>query len=180
MAEVALKGGEKLKEYLQKVASKVNSGAELRVGFLENATYPNGTPVAMIAAIQEFGAPRAGIPPRPFFRNMIAKHQDEWPAGFAKQLRETNFDLKATFERAGAAIAGQLRQSIVDTNEPPLSPVTLMIRKMKSEGKTITRASLAEARSRLAKGESTAGVSTKALVETGHLLNSVDYEVKLK
>jgi hypothetical protein len=180
MAEVTLKGGDKLKQYLNNISYKVNSGAELRVGFLANASYPDGKPVAMIAAIQEFGAPRAGIPPRPFFRNMIAKHQDEWPKGFATQLRETNYDLKATFERAGAAIAGQLRQSIVDTSDPPLSPITLMIRKMKSEGKTITAASLGEAARRVAAGESTGGISSKPLVETGHLLNSVDYEVKLK
>ena len=180
MAEVTLKGGDKLKAYLQKISSKVSAGAELRVGFLSNATYPNGTPVAMIAAIQEFGAPAAGIPPRPFFSNMIAKHQDEWPKGFATQLRETNYDVMLTFERAGAAIAGQLRQSIVDTNEPPLSQITLMIRKMKGEGKTITRASLGEAARRLADGESVGGISTKPLVETGHLLNSIDYEVKTK
>ena len=180
MAEIEVKGGDKLKAYLQSISDKVSSGAELRVGFLENATYPDGKPVAMIAAIQEFGAPRAGIPPRPFFRNMIANNQDSWANGFAEQLRATNYDVKLTFERAGAAIAGQLRQSIVDTNDPALSPITLMIRKMKGEGKTITRASLAEAARRLAAGESTAGVSTKPLVETGHLLNSVDYEVKVK
>jgi hypothetical protein len=180
MTAVEIKGGDKLKKYLEQIATKVNQGAELRVGFLENATYPDGKPVAMIAAIQEFGAPAAGIPPRPFFRNMIAKHQDEWPDGFATQLRETNFDVKATFDRTGAAIAGQLRQSIVDTNDPPLSPITLMIRKMKGEGKTITRASLGEAARRVAAGESTGGVSSKPLVETGHLLQSVDYEVKLK
>ena len=35
-----------------------------------------------------------------------------------------------------------------------------------------------EARRRVRAGESTAGVSTKPLIWTGHLLNSVGYEVK--
>ena len=37
---------------------------------------------------------------------------------------------------------------------------------------------VAKARRRVSAGESTAGVSTKPLVWTGHLLASVDYEVK--
>lgn len=177
-----IKGGDKLRAYLQSMKSKLvdKGNLTLRVGFLSKATYPDGKPVAMIAAIQEYGAPRAGIPPRPFFRNMIAAHENEWPKGFATQLKETNYDIEATFERAGQAIAGQLRQSIVDTNDPPLSQITLMIRKMKSEGATITKASLAVAAKRLAAGESVSGISTKPLVETGHLLNSVDHEVVSK
>ena len=70
---VNLKGGAKLKAYLTRLSKKVERSAVLRVGFLEGATYPNGTPVAMIAAIQEFGAPKAGIPPRSYFRPLIAK-----------------------------------------------------------------------------------------------------------
>lgn len=52
---VALSGGDKLEAALLEIAKKVGEKAELRVGFLEGATYPDGTPVAKIAAIQEFG-----------------------------------------------------------------------------------------------------------------------------
>jgi len=171
-------GGDKLKAALEAIARKVDKPATLRVGFLEKATYPDGKPVAMIAAIQEYGAPRAGIPPRPFFRTMIAQKSGEWPKAIADLLEANDYDIEKVLQIAGAAIAGQLRQSIIDTNEPPLSQVTLMIRKMKSEGAVITKASLAIARARLASGESVGGVPTKPLVETGHLLNSVDFEVK--
>ena len=74
-----ISGGQKLDAALREMASKVAVPATLRVGFLENAKYPDGTPVAMVAAIQDYGAPGAGIPPRPFFRNMIADKQREWP-----------------------------------------------------------------------------------------------------
>lgn len=146
-----MKGGDKVRQILKDIRHKIEEPLTLRVGFLEKATYPDGKPVAMIAAIHNFGAPRAGIPPRPFFTHMINKHEDEWPEGFATQLRETDFDVRLTFERAGQAIAGQLRQSIVDTNEPPLA------------ASTIARKGF-----------------DKPLVETGHMLNSVDSDVKTK
>jgi len=180
MTGVKMKGGEKLKALLQDIAQKVDHVPTLRVGFLENATYPNGMPVAAVAAIQEFGAPRAGIPPRPFFRNMIADKEAEWPKAIGQLIKDNNYDIDRAFDLAGFAIEGQLRQSIIDTNEPPLSPVTLMIRKMKTEGATITKSSLAIARARLASGESVSGVPTKPLVETGHMLNSVDHQVVKK
>ncbi len=144
-----ISGGQKLEAALRDMAAKVAVPATVRIGFLENARYPDGTPVAMIAAIQEFGAPSRGIPPRPFFRNAIAKYSPEWPAAIAGLLEANNLDAVRTLDQAGAAIAGQIRQSIVDITEPPLAASTIQ-----------------------RKG------SSKLLVDTGHLLNSVDHEVK--
>lgn len=99
--------------------------AVVRVGFLSNARYPDGKPVAMIAAIQEYGAPSVGIPPRPFFRNMIAAKQSEWPAAIRSLLKSTGNDAVRTLDLAGASIAGQLRESIINTNTPPNAPSTI-------------------------------------------------------
>jgi hypothetical protein len=142
-------GGRKLEQALQDLARKVSKPGTLRVGFLEGATYPDGKPVAMIAAIQEYGAPRAGIPPRPFFRRMIAAKSGEWPAAIKQLLIDNNYDARAALEQAGIAIEGQLRQSIIELVDPPLAQ------------STIDR-----------KG------SSKPLVDSGHLLRSVDHEVK--
>jgi len=103
----------------------MNKPSLLRVGFLEGAKYPDGTPIGMIAAIQNYGAPRAGIPPRPFFTNMIAEKKKEWPDAIANLLKTNNYDAEITLKITGASIAGQLRQSIVDTNEPPLKEATI-------------------------------------------------------
>lgn len=146
---VTITGDRKVQERLREIADLLGGGGGVRVGFLENATYPGGTPVAMIAAIQNFGAPRAGIPPRPFFSNMIADKSDEWPSAIANLLPANNYDVERVLALAGEAIAGQLRQSIVDTNAPPLAE------------STIAR-----------KGHS------KPLVDTGHMLRSVSYEVQ--
>ena len=146
MAEI--RGGDALRDKLAELAAQVGKPARLRVGFLENATYPDGKPVAMIAAIQEFGAPSRGIPPRPFFRNMVAAKQKEWPVAIEGLLKANGYDAARTMELAGQAIAGQLRQSIHDTNAPALAPSTV-------ERKGFD----------------------KPLIDTGHMFNSVSHEV---
>jgi hypothetical protein len=159
-----IRGGDKLHRELAKLTVKLRNPGTLSVGFLAGATYPTdvkrskrgpnkslagGVPVAMIAAIQEFGAPSRGIPPRPFFRNMIKAKSGEWPAAIAALLKANNYDARRTLTLTGEAIAGQLRQSIKDTNTPPLKPATI-----KKKG------------------------FAKPLIDTSHMINSIDYEVK--
>ncbi len=146
----SISGGDKLKRRLRDIAQAVGRGGTLSVGFLENARYPDGTPVAMVAAIQDFGAPRANIPPRPFFRNMVAAKQDEWPRAIADLIVANDYDIEKSLHIAGEAIAGQLRESIVNTNTPPLAP------------STIARKGFA-----------------KPLIDTSHMINSIDHEVEL-
>lgn len=145
-----LSGGKKFEDALRELAGKVAKPATLKVGFLANATYPDGTPVAMIAAINEYGAPSRGQPPRPFFRNMINAKQGEWPNAIAGLLRANDLDAEKALDQTGAAIAGQLRQSIKDLTSPPLA------------ASTIRRKGF-----------------DKPLIDTGHMFNSVDHEVKV-
>ncbi len=183
MATSELKGGKKLEAHLRKLARQIDKATKVKVGFLAGATYANGTPVAMVAAIQNFGAPARGIPPRPFFSNMVADKSPEWGPAVGQLLRDNGFDAEIALERVGQGIAGQLRQAIVDTNSPGLSPVTLMLRKMRTDDPAlvVTAATVGEAARRVAAGESYGGVSTKPLVdigpEGGHMLQSVDYQV---
>ena len=86
MVAKSFSGGEKLQAALAELAKKVSKAASVEVGFLEGATYPDGTSVAMIAAIDEFGAPANGTPPRPYFRNMIAKDSPDWGDAVGKLL----------------------------------------------------------------------------------------------
>ena len=188
-------GGDKLMAYLKQIDANLasaGSSPEVRVGFLEGATYPDGTSVPMVAAVQEFGGTmkheagtvtvyrktsadgthflRQGrfvkrreanfssthahgaysvtIPPRPFFRNMIRKDGPTWGKAIAVILKAQKFDAAQTLALMGQLIVGQLRQSIRDTNDPPLA------------ASTIAR-----------KGFS------KPLIDTGHMFNSADYEV---
>lgn len=141
-------GGDKLAAYLEKYAANVNTARSVEIGFLEGSTYPDGTSLPMVMAVQEFGSPKLGIPPRPYFRSMINDNRKEWPATIATLLKANDYDAAKTLGQVGAMIKGQLQQSIVNTNTPPNAP------------STIAR-----------KG------SSKPLVDTGHALASVDYRV---
>jgi hypothetical protein len=172
-----LKGGDKLEAALRELAMKVSKPGTLRAGFLEGATYPDGTSVATVAAMQEFGTKK--IPARPYFRNMIAAKSDEWAPAIGQLLLQNDYDAPKVLAIVGEGIKGQLQQSIVDTTQPPLSPVTLMLRKMfGNHPEEITGKDVGEAARRVAAGESYGGVSTKVLDWTGHMLNSVGSEVK--
>ena len=182
MAELALKGGDALAKKLAEIAKQVSQPGSLRVGFLEGAGKHPGSdlPYAAIAAIQEFGAPNASIPPRPFFRPMIEKHKGEWGDQLAAQLKRTDYDAAASLDLLGYVIDGELAQSMTDVTSPALSPITLMLRKMIGEDPTlvVTGKTVAEAAARVAAGESADGVSTKPLIFRGDLQGAIAHEVK--
>jgi len=144
-----ISGGKVFEAKIRELAARVSRPALLRVGFLENARYPDGKPVAMIAAIHNWGAPSRGIPPRPFFSNMIKDKQGEWPAAIAGLLRDNDWDAERALDIAGAEIAGQLRQAITDFYGVPLKPATIARKGF-----------------------------DKQLIDTAHMLQSVDHEVR--
>lgn len=179
MVTVSVTGGKAVAERLQRIIKGLESGKAVNVGFLENATYPDGTKVAMVAAIQNYGAPARSIPARPFFSNMIKAKSPQWGDTLGRLLVGYNYDAHAALSMLGEGIKYQLQNSIKDTNLPPLSPITLMLRKMRSEDQSleVTGAVVGEAARRVAAGEVIGSVNTKPLNDTAHMQNSVDYEV---
>lgn len=174
-----LTGGAKLRAKLEEIAKQIEGKHELRVGFLEGATYPDedGTSVAQVAWWLNYGTKTA--PPRPFFTSMIAVKSDAWGDSLARILEANGFDIKDALAKMGEGISGQLRQSIIDLNAPALSPITLMLRQMKIDNPhlTVTGATVGAAAAKIAAGDDYSGASTKVGVYTGHLLNSIGYEV---
>ena len=145
-----IKGGDRVDAYMAKIAKRIGKGGTLRVGFLEGATYEDETPVALIAAIQNFGAPSMGIPPRPFFSNMVASKSANWGPQLARILANANNDVERSLSLMGQGIQKQLRQAIDDTNEPPLAAATIARKGFE-----------------------------KPLIDTGHMRMSVDYEIEV-
>lgn len=177
---VKITGGKKLESVLRGIAAKVQKANTVQAGFLEGAqAYGSGISTAAVAAIQEYGAPKAGIPPRPFFRTMIAKESPNWPETMAELLKVYDYDSARVLDNMGAEMVGQLKQSINELMSPELSPVTLMLRKMIGPNGVVKGYwQVKEARERVAAGEDYSGTSTKPLIWTSHLLNSADYRVK--
>jgi hypothetical protein len=148
MPDVGITGGARLDAYLRRIAEGVGAPKAVRAGFLEGSTEADGTSLPMVAALNEWGAPARGQPPRPFFRQMIAKHKGEWGDQLGKLLAIHDYDATHCLDLMGEVISGELRQSIVDLVAPPLSPITIA-----------------------RKG------STKPLIDTGTMLNGVGHEV---
>lgn len=171
----SVSGGEGLAAKLRDLRGKIGKAHEVRVGFLEGATYPNGTPVATVAALNNFGAPAAGIPPRPFFSNMVRDQSPEWGDRFAAVLAQADYDAQTALELMGEGIAGQLREAVIDLVGPPNSPVTNLLKQRFPTGDGVTFSDVMQARADVAAGIT--APAGKPLVWSGHLLNSVDKEV---
>jgi hypothetical protein len=121
-----LTGGEKLQAYLATVASNLasaGSGPEVRVGFLEGSTYPDGTSIPTVAAYNEFGTQRS--PPRPFFRRMIKQDAPSWGPAMTIILKNNKMNAAKSLGQMGMLIKGQLQQSIHDLTSPPLAASTI-------------------------------------------------------
>lgn len=142
-----IKGGEKLTQILADMTAKLEGEKVLSVGFLEGATYPDGTSVASVALWNEFGTVKS--PPRPFFRTMISNESGSWPALLANAVKHANYDTDNALAIVGEKIKDDLRLSIVDWSEPANAPYTIAKKGF-----------------------------NKPLVDTGHMMNSIGYEVK--
>ena len=191
MARVSVKvqrrGGKKLQRLLREAGKGGVSG--VKVGFFSTARYEDGTPVAAVAAWNEFGTGphtiaakpgkvlaftgsggetvfvrqvnHPGIPERPFFRQAIARMED----GIANIIKAGIDPQRMVVDeqladRVGLYAAGQVQESIVALNDPPNSPATIAQKRKKLHGKKGT------------------GGGETPLLDTGTLRNSVAWEVE--
>lgn len=173
-----------IQQKFAQLAQRLSRGAVLKVGFFEGAKYPDGTSVAMVAAIQEFGAPGAPlgpIPPRPYFRTMIRTESPGWSETFGRALVKYDYDVDRAMQAMGLVLQGQLKKSIADLTQPALSEVSLMLRKWRNKdpnlrvGKRTVLRAIAAVKAGQRSGLS--GTAAKPLTYSGRLLASVDFEV---
>lgn len=101
-------------------------GFEGKVGWFETAHYPDGTPVAYVATIHEFGTSKT--PARPFMRPAVQDHGAEWieslAQGVAASLRGGPSP-EQVLEVVTLQAAGDVAQKIQAVTSPALSPVTI-------------------------------------------------------
>lgn len=177
--KTSLSVAENVNRTLTDIARKMGGG-KVQVGFLEGATYPDGTPVAAVAYWNEFGhGGNFPSPPRPFFRAMIAKESPSWPGALAEIAKANKFDGAKSLAEMGEIIDGELKQSIVDFNSVPISATTSILRdKFRSNPQDIRIKDVLAAQRAVASGKIPAGgTGDKPLVWTGHMLASTGYQV---
>ena len=152
---VSSKGGAKLQAVLKKAEDARRK--KVKVGFFASAKYEGrsnpfvlarnegqvigvhgparpanvgeGAQVANVAAILEFGAPKASIPERPFFRQSIAIMEDGLPhflSGIIDPLTMEVGDREAN--EVGAWAADIIQDRIVELKDPPNSELTIELK----------------------------------------------------
>ena len=150
MAKSRVRGGKKLNAFLRKAQSAQSRSKTVRVGFFSTAKYPDGTPVAAVAAWNEFGVPDKNIPERPYMRNAIEDAEVVLMPILKEGIDPKDMALDArTAGRMGEAMKSHIQREITTLIDPPNAPYTV-----------------------LQKG------SSSPLIDSGVMRNSVDYEVK--
>jgi hypothetical protein len=116
-------GGSRISATLKRIHDKLSNATQVDIGFLDRATYPDGTFVATAAAANEFGT--ANSPPRPYFRNMITGNSAKWPTNLRTALANTDYDAAASLGQIGQEIQEELQESIRSNTPPPNAPSTV-------------------------------------------------------
>ena len=96
--------------------------ASVRVGVLENATYPDGTPVAMVAFWNEYGTRTS--PVRAFFRTTVSEQKKNWVLSVQNLMKMHN-NPKQVMGLIGVHMQEQIVQSINTWSDPPNSAYTI-------------------------------------------------------
>lgn len=115
------KGIEALRKQL-----KAFQGLSVEAGFFETAKYDDGTPVASVATIHEFGL--GNVPARPFMRVAEAESRKaiiNLVAKGAVAVADGRMTPDAVFERVGGLMRGAIQDAIAHGAHTPLSGATI-------------------------------------------------------
>ena len=129
----------------------IQDGRIVNVGVPEGKREADGTPVAMIAAVHEFGSPSQGIPERPFLRVAVQRHRLEYirlnRINLVKMLRG-QMTADQALGQLGEMAKGDVQTEIRNGDFAPLKPATIR-----------------------RKG------SSKPLIDTGQMVQSIAWEL---
>lgn len=152
----------------------------VKAGFFKTATEADGTPVAAIAAVQEFGAVVRGkggqgtvIPSRPFMRQTIAQQRTAWVRLLAGALKAS---LRGVPGPSGGAGGSQPPlQTLLQRLTAPTQALTLLGQTMQADlTHTIRQTHTPPNAPSTIRHKG----FDKPLLETGVLQNSVSFQVE--
>lgn len=151
---------DKFKQALQARLKQAQSikNKVVKVGVVEHQHYDDDTPVALVAAAQEYGTEH--IPERPFFRPTIAENKSDWQNTIIRAIVNGG-NGEQILETVGMLAAGQVQKTIASIDSPRLATSTLIARNRK----------------RHKNGRKPKAISIKPLVDSGLMMASITYKV---
>ena len=118
---------DKIKLTLERVPEEFEN-LVAQVGFPSGFSYENGMTVAEVAAINEFGAPAAKVPARPFMTPTVKNYQKDWVKMVSKDVPKVALGKLTAFDvldKLGRVAAMNMKEQITNTNYPPNAPSTI-------------------------------------------------------
>lgn len=129
--KVTFSGGKKI-EALFKNAGK-GGVKSVDVGVFLSAKYLDGTPVALVAVVNEFGSRKKGIPERPAFRSANLLNRKDLVNIIKKNVDPGKMIIDQRLAgKIGAAHQAATQKSIVALKSPPNKPSTLRAKRPKA------------------------------------------------
>ena len=122
MPKSFIKGGSKLRQFIRE--AKKGGVKNIQVGIFADSKYPDGTPVATVAAVNEFGS--GAIKERPAFRQGIRDIPAALAPLFKVGFKRTLVLDRPFAKRIGETAADVLKASYVRLRSPGNKPSTLL------------------------------------------------------
>lgn len=152
-------GGEKLQQKLREIAA---IKAQAKVGFFDRATYPDGTSVAYVAYLNEYGGHN---PRRPFMKHTARKNIKKWVRGIQKNIKlggMSKSNVKLAYERAAVVAVGDVKKTIKAWPPGGNAPATVKAKARRGRS-----------------GKNLEAINPETvLIDTGRMIGTVSYEVK--
>ncbi len=129
--KVEVTGGDKYQAVLEKIA-KLKISA--RAGIPAGATTTDGKSIPEYAVYNELGTSR--IPSRPFMRQTVTNHQDEWCQTVAQSLNYKEIDHdqgKRAMGLVGEQMKAHIQETIQKGSFMPNSPKTVAAKRAKGK-----------------------------------------------
>jgi len=153
------------KRRVEQLIKDLENAPVSKVGYFENAKYPDGTSVAEVAATHEFGRPEKGIPPRSTIRPTMKQEERNIATlckSAFKKVVKGELTVYQVMDLLGQQLAGSIRKAIATITTPPLRPNTIRRRAAKYSTSTQRKKKTAVQQA----------ASEKPLVDEKVLLNS--------
>jgi hypothetical protein len=138
---------------------------------------PEGTPLALIGMVMEFGSPKMGVPERPTLRPGVRKGAPDFKrlnrVNLMKVLRKQMSADKA-LGQLGAMAVGKVQAEVRSGDHQALAAATIEARKARLSPKYRARL---EAKLSKKAGEPVPLELDKPLIDTGHFIQGFTYEL---
>lgn len=118
---------------LRDLLKRYRGSKELAIGYPlgtdgVSTRYPDGTPVLLVAASNNFGAPSRGIPARDFMSQggvRALEKTQPLAADLVKKINRGDADIEEALEVLGPVAVAEFQQTIVDIDDPPNAESTI-------------------------------------------------------